>query len=92
MPILNTEAMPADPVAQIVWLDGVREAVDSELDALYEEAYFRARLTNRFEDALAVGRSSRKRALAWTRRGNERRGRSVRWSDGADPTSSAYRR
>jgi hypothetical protein len=88
--ILNISAMPKDPIERIIWLDGVKEAVEAELDHHYETAYFDARLTRRFEAALSVGRASRKRALAWTRRANERRGRSVRWNDGADPTSTAY--
>jgi hypothetical protein len=91
MAILNTDTMPQDPIEQIIWLDGVKEAVERELDSLYENAYFTARLTSRFSVALQVGRASKKRALAWTRRANERRGRSVRWNDGADPTSTAYR-
>jgi hypothetical protein len=88
--ILNTADLPADPIEQIIWLDGVKEAVEVELDALYEEAYYEARKTGRFAAALQVGRASKKRALAWTRRANEKRGRSIRWGDGADPTSTAY--
>lgn len=91
MAILRTDQLPKDPIDQIIWLDGVKRAVESELDLLYEDAYFQARLTRRFEAAVEAGRASRKRALAWTRRANERRGRSVRWNDGQDPTSTAYR-
>ena len=58
--------------------------------AAYKHAYFNARLTNRFDLALSVGRASKKRALGWTRRANEKRGRAIRWNDGVDPTSTAY--
>lgn len=89
--ILNTESMPEDAIERIIWLDGVKAAVANDLERLYEDAYFEARLTGRLDAALKVGVSSRKRVLAWTRKGNERRGRSIRWSDGCDPTSTAYR-
>jgi hypothetical protein len=88
--ILNLDDCPSDPVEAIIWLDGVWEAVSHELDAAYEEAYFEARVRGQFETALSVGRAPRKRALAWTRRRNNRMGRQVRWSDGLDPSSSAY--
>jgi hypothetical protein len=39
---------------------------------------------------VSAGPYARKRVLAMTRRENRRRGRSVRWGDGADPTSTAY--
>jgi hypothetical protein len=81
-PILNTEAMPKDPIEQIVWLDSVQAQVDRELDALYQQAYFTARTQGRFDAALRVGRASRKAALRWTRRQNESVGRTVRWGDG----------
>lgn len=90
MGILNITDLPSDPIEQIIWLDGVKAQVEQELDLLYEEAYFQARITGRFEPAVRTGRASRKRALAWTRRGNEKRGRTVRWNDGADPTSTRY--
>ena len=89
-PILNLSAAPRDVIERIIWLDGVQEAVDLELADAYEEAYFEARLQRRLDVAVEVGRASRKRALAWTRRRNERTGRTVRWNDGADPTSTAY--
>lgn len=88
--ILNLSNRPSDPVEAVVWLDGVLEAVQRDLDAAYEEAYFQARLQGRFEAAVEVGRTSRKRALAFTRRRNEATGRQIRWGDGADPASSAY--
>lgn len=88
--LLNTKQMPADPIEKIVWLDGVNEQVRRELDDLYRVAYFEARLQRRFGDAVKIGRTSRKRALAFTRQHNERLGRTVRWQDGLDPTSTAY--
>lgn len=88
--ILNLADCPTDPVEAIIWLDGVGEAVRHELDAAYENAYFEARVRGQFETALAVGRAPRKRALAWTRRRNNRLGRQIRWSDGLDPSSSAF--
>jgi hypothetical protein len=89
--ILNLDTAPADALERIVWLDGVMEQVRSELDDAYADAYFHARVTARFEDALRLGKASKKRALAWTRRVNERTGRSIRWGDALDPTSTSYR-
>lgn len=88
--ILRLDNKPSDPIEAIIWLDGVLEAVTRELDDAYAESYFTARLQRRFPEAVAAGRLSKKRALALTRKRNERLGRSVRWSDGLDPTSSAY--
>lgn len=81
-PILNTSRMPTDAVEKIIWLDSVEEQVKKELEGLYEQAYFEARTQGRFQSALDVGRTSRKRALRWTRRFNEATGRTVRWGDG----------
>jgi hypothetical protein len=88
--LLNFEDKPRDPIAAIMWLDGVLEQVQTELDDAYAEAYFEARLQRRFPEALLAGRTSKKRALALTRKRNEQLGRSVRWGDGHDPSSSAY--
>jgi len=90
--ILNLSTMPNDPVERVIWLDGVAEAVRRELYEAYSEAYFNARLQRRFETALELGKTSRKRALAMTRHHNERTGRSVRWQDRLDPTSTAFTR
>lgn len=89
-PLLNLNSAPRDAIERVIYLDGVMEQVSAELDAAYREAYFEARMQRRFEDALRVGRASKKRALAWTRQKNEETGRSVRWNDGADPSSTAY--
>jgi hypothetical protein len=88
--ILNLRSAPKDPIERIAFLDSVLEQVQVELDAAYAAAYFEARLQGRFEAALVVGATSRKKALAYTRRQNESLGRSVRWGDSLDRTSSAY--
>lgn len=90
MPILNLEDAPHDPIRRLAWLGGVMDAVRSELDEAFADAYYDARLQRRFESALGLGLHSTKRALAFTRAVNEKRGRSVRWGDGLDSTSSAY--
>jgi hypothetical protein len=89
--MLDLSGAPNDPVEAIIWLDGVMERARHELDLAYEQVYFDARLQGRLDEAVSVGRASRKRALAWTRRRNERLGRTVRWGDQADPSSGAYR-
>lgn len=82
--------MPEDPVERIFWLDGVEAHVQSQLEVAYADAYAAARLEGRFESALRVGKMGRTKALRLTRKWNESRGRSVRWADGFDPTSTAY--
>lgn len=89
-PILDLSHIPDDPVKAVAWLDGVMEKAQAELDDAYAQAYFTARLEGRFLDALRVGSLSRKRALRLVRRHNERTGRSVRWGDGLDYTSTTY--
>lgn len=88
--ILNLKDAPDDPVERIAWLAGVRKAVEAELDAEYQAAYYRARLQGQFLAALAVGGHGRERALGWTRRENRARGRMLRWGDGLDRRSSGY--
>jgi hypothetical protein len=88
--LLDLSTAPVDPVERVFWLDGVMAKVRDELDDAYTEAYFEARLQGRFDAALRVGRTSKTKALRLTRRKNNESGRSIRWSDGADPTSSAY--
>jgi hypothetical protein len=83
---LDLRRAPVDPVQRILWL---AEAL-VEADLAMAEAYFEARLQGQLEDAIARGPHSRKAALAMTRQENERRGRQVRWGDGADRTSTAY--
>lgn len=81
--LLNFRNAPSDPIERIMWLDGVMEQTRRELDNAYSLAYGEARLQGRFDAALETGRASRKRALAFTRRFNEARGRAIRWGDGA---------
>lgn len=88
MAILNTADMPKDAYQRILWLNSVREAVDEELEELFAEAYFQARLRGQFEAAVKATGHGLNRALAWTRRINNRNGRQVRWSDGLDRRST----
>lgn len=90
MALLNLEPAPTEPIERIMWLSGVKEQVAAELDAAFAEAYFEARLQRRLDTAVKAGPYPRLRVLALTRHENERRGRTVRWNDGADPTSTAY--
>lgn len=88
--LLNLDGAPEHPIERLAWLSGVMEEVRSELDSEYAAAYYEARLQRCLDQAVGLGLHSRKRALAYTRQENEKRGRTVRWGDGADPTSSAY--
>lgn len=90
MTILNLTDAPTDPVERIMWLSGVKEKALAELDTEFATAYFNARLERRLDSAIDAGPYARKRVLAMTRHENARRGRPVRWGDGADPTSTAY--
>lgn len=89
--ILNLEEAPSDPLQRLLWLSGVKQAAQRELEEAYAEAYFEARISGRFDAALSLGLHGKKRALAWTRRVNNARARMVRWGDGIDRTSSAYK-
>lgn len=88
--ILNLDEAPKDPIERVLWLSGVNEQVRKELDDAFAEAYFEARLQRRLDSALAAGPYAKKRVLAYTRHENQRRGRTVRWGDGLDSTSTAY--
>lgn len=90
MTILNLSEAPEDPVERVAWLGGVLEAARAELDEAFSLAYFEARLQGQLDAAVHAGPYARKRVLAFTRHENQKRGRSVRWNDGADPTSTAY--
>lgn len=92
MNLLNLDEMPNDPIRALMWLSGVKEQVATELDAAFGSAYFDARLQGLMEQAIKAGPFAKKRALAYSRHENQRRGRTVRWGDGLDPTSTAYRR
>lgn len=89
-PILDLTEMPHDPIERVLWLSGVKEQVNRELDAAFGEAYYTARLQRRLISAMTAGPHAMKRVLAYTRHENDRRGRSVRWNDGLDSTSTAY--
>lgn len=89
--LLDLTDAPTSPVDRIRWLDQVTTSIHTQIEDALAETYFEARTQGTFEAALAAGVTSRKRALAWTRARNEQQGRSIRWSDGADPTSTAYR-
>ena len=80
--ILNLKGAPDDPIERLIWLGGVREAVEEEMDLQWREAYFWARFTGRLDAALALGLHSRKRVMGYTRAENEHRARMVRWNDG----------
>lgn len=80
--ILDLSPMPDDPIERLLWLSGVKEAVAAQMDSVWQDAYFDARLSGRLDTALDLGLHSRKRVMAWTRAGNEARGRMVRWGDG----------
>jgi hypothetical protein len=73
---------PHDPVERLLWLSGAKEAFDAQVATMWQTAYFEARLSGRFAAALDLHLHSRKRALAFTRAENERRGRPMRWGDG----------
>lgn len=90
MELLRLDQAPTDPVERIMWLTGVLTQARRELDAALAAAYFEARLQHRLDNAISAGPYARKRVLALTRRENELRGRTVRWGDRADPTSTAY--
>jgi hypothetical protein len=80
--LLDLSEAPKDPVERLIWLGGVKDQVAEEMDVEWTEAYFWARFTGRLDQALALGLHSRKRVMAYTRHGNERVGRTVRWGDG----------
>jgi hypothetical protein len=90
MSILNLSEAPKDPIRRVMWLSGVKEQALKELDDAFAKAYFTARMERRLDAAIEAGPYARKRVLSLTRRENQKRGRPVRWGDGADPTSTAY--
>jgi len=84
--LVDFSAAPDEPLPRLMWLSGVREQVQEELDAEYRRAYFTARTQGpeMFEAALALNLHSRKRAIAFTRQENDRRGRPLKWGDHLD--------
>lgn len=91
MSLLNLAEAPLDPIERLLWLSGVKEQAHCELEQALSEAYYNARLQQRLDAAITAGPYARKRVLRLTRQENQRRGRTVRWGDGADPTSTAYK-
>jgi len=89
--ILNLNEAPSDPIERLLWLSGVKEAVTSELETEFAKTYYNARLQGRLQSAILAGPYAKKRVLAFTRQENQKRGRTVRWGDRMDPTSTAYR-
>lgn len=85
--LLDLSAAPTDPVPRIMWLTGVHEQVNAELEAALADAYFEARFQGILTEAVAAGPYSMKRALKLTRGENRRRGSAIRWGDDLDPTS-----
>ena len=79
--ILDLGALPKDPIEQIIWLDGVLDAVHTQLEPAWAAAYGQARLTGRMDEAERIGPFSHKRAMALTRAWNEKNGRLIRWGD-----------
>jgi hypothetical protein len=73
---------PYDPIERLAWLSGAKAAFDTQVNALWQETYFEARLTGRLQAAMDLKLHSRKRIMAFTRAGNEVRGRAMRWGDG----------
>lgn len=73
---------PHDPLELLVWLSGAQDAFDTQVNAMWQRAYYEARLSGRFQAALDLRLHSQKKALAFTRHENERRGRGLKWGDG----------
>ena len=82
--LLNLNEAPEDPIERLLYLSGVKEQVQRELDREWQLAYFWCRFTGRIDEAVRLGLHSRHRALAFTRAENEARGRMVRWNDGRE--------
>lgn len=80
--ILDLSAAPSDAIERLAWLSGVNKQVERELDAAYQQAYYKARLTQRMAGALSLGIHPKKRVLKWTQRENNKLGRRIRWNDG----------
>lgn len=80
--VIDFSMAPSDPIERLIWLGGAREAFEQQITTEWQQAYFDARLSGRFQAALDLALHSRKRALAYTRTANERRGRMLKWGDG----------
>lgn len=90
MTILNLTAMPDDAAERLLYLSGVKQAAQTELDAAFAETYAALRHQGRLAWAVSVGLHGKKRILAFTRQWNRSQARMIRWNDGLDPTSTVY--
>lgn len=79
--ILDLSEAPDEPLRRLLYLSGVKEKVQEELDAEYRRIYFDMRLEGRLDDALDLAEHSHKQIMRFTRNENEARGRQVRWGD-----------
>lgn len=79
--ILDLSGLPDDALERLIWLGGVLDAVRQQLDPVWAEAYFDARLSGRLDEAEKLGLHSHKAVMAFTRRHNEKTGRLIRWGD-----------
>lgn len=68
-------------MSRLLYLSGVKEQVERELDAEYRRIYFDLRLEGALDKAIDLAQHSYKRIMAYTRAENEARGRLVRWGD-----------
>lgn len=89
--ILDLSEAPHDAAERLLWLSGVKQAVETELNDEYADAYATLRREGRLDWAIAQKLHGKKRILAMTRRWNRERGRMIRWNDQIDRTSSAFR-
>lgn len=80
--IIDFSFAPQDPIERLVWLSGAQEAFDTQVNAMWQAAYFEVRQTGRLQTAFDLAYHSHKRILAMTRAENERRGRQWKWNDG----------
>ena len=79
--LLDLSEAPTDAIERLLWLGGVEDQVTAELEPEWQDAYFEARLQGQLDQAEALELHSHKRVMAYTRAGNERRGRLIRWGD-----------
>jgi hypothetical protein len=78
---LDLSDAPHDAVERVMWLSGMAEAMNEELNLAFAEAYYTARLQHRLDAVRALGIHSNKKIMAFTRAENERRGRMLKWGD-----------
>lgn len=91
MTYLNLDDAPSDSIERLKWLEQAEREARREVEQAYREAYFHARLEGRLNAAAWLGMHSMTRILRFTREHNNSLRRMVRWDDGLDSRSSAYR-